>query len=132
MTAPIEALDGSEDALFQRAPRKRQNPEAVIQRAIIDRLRWLGCLVVHVPNEGKRSARGGRFAKGIGMRPGFPDLLVYRAGRHALLEVKAPTGRLSPAQTETHGELHRQGIAVHVVRSQDEALAALRADGWAL
>ena len=115
------------------APRRRRaSQEAGIQRAIIARLRWHGCMVVHVPNEGKRSARGGRFAKGIGLRPGFPDLAVYRDGRHALLEVKSPRGRLSPAQIETHAELKRHGAAVFVVRSQDDALSALASEGWRL
>lgn len=127
------ALLGDEDDAILRTSRKRRgNPEAVIQRAIIDRLRWHGCMVVSVPNEARRSIANGRRMKAQGLRPGFPDLLVYRAGRHALLEVKAPQGRLSPAQAETHSELHRQGIAVFVVRSQDEAVAALRGEGWAL
>lgn len=114
------------------APKRRGNPEALIQRAIIDRLRLLGVLAVHIPNEGKRTAATGRRLKGEGMRPGFPDLVCYQHGRHALLEVKAPGGRLSPSQRETHGELARHAFTVAVVTSQDEAVEALRERGFRL
>jgi hypothetical protein len=113
-----------------KAPRAA--PEAAIQRAIIDRLRWHGVLVMHVPNAGKRSAIAGRRLKGEGMRPGWPDLACYQHGRHALLEVKAPKGRVSEAQRECHGELLRHAFPVAVVTSQDEAVEVLRARGFAL
>jgi hypothetical protein len=109
---------------------RRAAPEAQIQRAILQRLQWLGILCVHIPNAGKRSAIAGRRLKGDGMRPGWPDLACYQHGKHALLEVKAPKGRLSPAQVETHGELGRHAFTVAVVTSQDEAIEALRERGF--
>ncbi len=54
---------------------------------------------------------------------GFPDLIVAKAGNVWLLEVKAATGRLTPAQErfiETWS-----GPSVHVVRSIAEALEAV-------
>lgn len=111
---------------------KRGNPEAQIQRAIIDRLRFHGVLVMHVPNAGKRSAIAGRRLKSEGMRPGWPDLAAYQHGRHALLEVKAPGGRVSPAQRECHAELGRHAFPVAVVTSQDEAIEALRERGFSV
>lgn len=113
-----------------RGSRKPQPSEAQIQISIKQRLIFLGCVVAHVPNEGKRTVVGGRFAKAQGLTPGFPDLLVYRGGKHALLEVKSETGRLSSAQIELHDRLRRQGFPVHVVRSQDEAVRALQSEGW--
>lgn len=128
---PAPAMFGEEDHLFvPRAKKRRGNPEALTQRAIIERLRWHGILCHHSPNEGKRAAVTGRRLKGDGMRPGWPDLAVYQDGRHALLEVKAPKGRLSPAQVECHAELRRQGFVVGTVTSQDEAIEALRAAGF--
>lgn len=109
--------------------------ERAIQIAIKDRLTFHGCLVAHVPNAAKRSAAAGRRIKQEGMVPGFPDLLVYRCGRHALLEVKRPgysPSAVSSAQRDMHAALARQGFTVAIVTSQDEALAALRAAGWAL
>ena len=116
----------------ERFRKRRAAPEAAIQRAIIDRLRWHGVMAIHVPNAGKRSAIAGRRVKAEGLRPGFPDLVALQGGRCAFLEVKAPKGRLSPAQVECHAELERQGFSVAVVTSQDEAIAALRARGFVL
>jgi hypothetical protein len=124
--------NGNCAATCPNRPRKRRAaPEAQIQRAIIDRLRFCGILAVAVPNEGKRTVVSGRHLKGTGMRPGFPDLICMQAGQAAFLEVKAPKGRVSEAQDTMHDELQRQGMRVAVVRSQDEAIAALRGWGFA-
>jgi predicted ATPase with chaperone activity len=112
-------------------PKRRGAPEAAIQRAIIDRLRLYGVLCVAVPNEGKRTAVTGRRLKGAGMRPGFPDLICMQDGQAAFLEVKAPKGVVSDAQHIMHAELELQRMRVAVVRSQDEAVAALRGWGFA-
>jgi hypothetical protein len=48
----------------------------------------------------------------------------------AFLEVKAEKGRTSDAQDECIAMLRRMGHDVAVVRSVDEALAALREWGW--
>ena len=133
---PDAAMMRGEDTTAEwtgtRFRKRRAAPEAAIQKAIIDRLRWHGVMCIHVPNAGKRSAIAGRRIKAEGLRPGFPDLVALQGGRAAFLEVKAPKGRLSPAQVECHAELARQGFDVAVVTSQDEALAALRARGFAL
>jgi len=107
--------------------------EAQIQRAIIDRLRFLGVLAVHVANEGKRSERAGARLKGEGMRPGWPDLACYQDGRHALLEVKRPGYRpssVSDNQRACHALLDEHGFPVAIVTSQDEAVDALRMAGF--
>jgi hypothetical protein len=125
--------NGNCPATCPQRPRKRRgNPEALIQKAIIDRLRWAGILAVHIPNEGRRDPRTGQRLKGEGMRPGFPDLACYQHGRHALLEVKAPRGRTSDAQIEMHAELARHAFTVAIVTSQDEAVEALRERGFRL
>lgn len=128
--SPMAEWDGERFAAPQR--KRRASPEAQIQRAIIDRLRFHGVLCVHVPNAGKRSAVSGRRLKGEGMRPGFPDLLCIQRGRAWFLEVKAPRGRLSSAQVECHAELGRHAFPPTVVTSQDEAVEALRAAGFVL
>lgn len=111
-------------------PRKRRgNPEAAVQRAIKQRLTLYGCVCVAIPNEGRRSAALGRAMKQTGLLPGIPDMLVLqRPGKAAFLEVKAEKGRVSPAQHDAHEMLRRLGHHVAVVRSQDEAVEALR--GW--
>ena len=138
MSATAPLLLGDED-LAEPAKRKRRTrkaapaaSEAQIQRAIIDAMRWRGVLAVHVPNAGKRSAVAGRRLKGEGMRPGFPDLLLYAHGVHALIEVKRPGYRpsdVSDAQREMHATLTEHGARVTVVDSVDAALAFARAAG---
>lgn len=103
-----------------------KHTEAGIQIAIIDALRWRGIMAVHIANEGRRSVVAGRRLKQQGMRPGFPDLALYGpGGRHMLMEVKAPKGRVSEAQAECIAELQARGVHVAVVRSIDDALAAV-------
>ncbi|MEN6549029.1 MAG: hypothetical protein ABFE07_23535 [Armatimonadia bacterium] len=53
----------------------------------------------------------------------IPDLLVGRHGRSFLLEVKSPTGKEKPGQTQAR-EAWRGG-PWHVVRSVQEALKAV-------
>lgn len=57
--------------------------------------------LVHVPNGGKRNAREGARFKKMGVRAGFPDLmlLVPKNGIHALfIEMKSAGGRQADSQ----------------------------------
>jgi len=111
------------------APKRRGSPEAAIQRAIRDRLLFHGVMSVHVPNAGKRTIASGHRLKGEGMRPGFPDLICIGNGRTIFLEVKAPKGRLSPAQEDCHADMRRAGAVVAIVFDQDQAVAECRRAG---
>ena len=140
-----------EDEIDSLGPRrKRKAPgasEAMVQRAIIQRLQLSGILCVHVPNEGKRSMAGHMQAKRDGMMAGFPDLLLYAPnGRHGLLEIKrpgwkaprAPAAGTKPsdawkawaARLRVYEALTGRGHPVAVVTSQDEAVAAVKRWGW--
>ena len=80
--------------------------------------------VVHVPNEGKRSAAYAARLKRIGMRPGFPDLFIPLArGRyHGLfIEMKHGSGRASGAQESWLRLLSREGYAVSISYGFDAA-----------
>lgn len=106
-------------------------PERGIQIAIKNHLMFYGIVCVAVPNAGKRSIVSARLMKAEGMHTGFPDLVVLgKQGRAGFLEVKAADGRLSDAQIDCHAMLRRLGHHIEVVRSQDEAMAAVRAWGW--
>ena len=50
---------------------------------------------------------------------GAPDLLVARAGRYWLMELKVKDGKLSKVQEDWHRNWNAK---VHVVRSVEEAL----------
>lgn len=59
--------------------------------------------------------------------PGTPDIeVMLPGGRVAWLELKTPTGKARDTQKAWHARAARFGHVVHVVRSVDEAVAAVR------
>jgi len=100
--------------------------EAQLQKAIVDTLRWRGCLVFAVPNGGKRAKIEAARMVGQGTLAGAPDLVVILPGGGTLwLEVKTAKGRVEPHQAELHDRMRRLGHDVRVVRSIDDALASV-------
>jgi hypothetical protein len=87
--------------------------------------------VVSVPN-GRFQADPRTIArlKREGLTPGVFDLLILSSnGTFASLEVKASAGRLSPEQIEWSDWLSAGGADQAVIRSLDEAIAALESFG---
>lgn len=83
-------------------------------------------LLHHSPNGGRRDEREAARFKAMGVRAGFPDLIlcVPKGSCGALfLELKAPKGRQSEHQREMQRELERQGYKYVIVRSLDEFMA---------
>ena len=123
------------------APRKRKAPEPSekqIETAIGNRLFLSGVLCQKNPNEA-RSAAAGRALKIRGSISGFPDLTVISSdGRVGFLEVKTPNAKPRNEKDRLHWQrqadiqnaLCRMKQNVAVVRSQDEAVEALKAWGW--
>ena len=121
-----------------RKPKAPQPSEMQVEAAIINCLIFYG--VVCQPNRNEaRSAAVGRSVKIKGTISGFPDLTVISSdGRTAYMEVKTPKAKPRNAkdvlhwqrQAETQEMLRRMGHNVAVVRSWDQALAALREWGW--
>ncbi len=62
-----------------------------------------------------------------GLGNGTPDLVgvLLGSGRCFCLEVKTDTGRVSPDQHAWHAVMKRRGAFVAVVRSPEEAIAAV-------
>lgn len=57
-----------------------------------------------------------------GLPPGFSDLFgANRLGRAVFLEVKAPTGRLTPEQENFLRQMYQLGAYVGVARSPEDA-----------
>lgn len=116
---------------------RRATPEADLQRSVVRLLRLAlpgGAIVHHSPNEQRRGGDAGRRAQGIatgmGVHPGFADLIVLSEGRVLFLELKSPRGRVSDAQAAFAAAVRAQGHAWEVVRSLDDALAALARNGF--
>lgn len=103
--------------------------ETTEQIAVVDYCNAIGVPIVHIPNEGKRSALTGAQLKRMGLQRGFPDLLVplVRMGYHGLfIEMKYGKGRLSEAQREWLSRLNKEGYAVCVCYGADEAITKIR------
>ena len=108
--------------------------EEQLHRAVVDLLRIYenrGLLAFcHVGNgEWRHKVTGGRL-KAMGVRAGVPDLLIWLPGGSGFgVELKAGTGKLSPAQTFWHATVTALGHRVYVVRSLDEMEAVLHTEG---
>jgi hypothetical protein len=109
---------------------KRRRPEDVLQRQIVQYLdatlaghAWF----THVPNGGRRSPIEAAIMKGLGVKPGVPDLLIIDGGRAHWLEVKRPDrkARTSDNQNDCHDALLLARCNVAVVQSLEEVEALL-------
>jgi hypothetical protein len=117
--------------------RRRGNPEAEIQRAIVAALRVAlpsGAIVHHSGHEQRGGDARAKLAQaigvGMGVHPGFADLVIVSEGRVAFLEVKTAKGRLSGDQKAFRDIIRAQGLPYAVVRSIDDALCALGSHGF--
>lgn len=80
-------------------------------------------LLHHSPNGGKRNAIEAAKFKAMGVRAGFPDLMlcIARQGYHALfIELKTAKGRQSENQKYYQYMLEEQGYRYVVVRNIEE------------
>ena len=116
---------------------RRATPEADAQRAIVQALRFAlprDAIVHHCANEvteaGPGGARRQAILVGMGVHPGFADLIVISSGRVLFLEVKSQTGRLRKSQEVFRDAVVTQGFGWALVRSVDDALGALADYGF--
>jgi hypothetical protein len=99
-------------------------PESAIQKAVFQHLAARSAahtFAFHVPNGGWRSPIDAAILKGMGVRPGVPDLIVIREGLPFGLELKAEGGRLSDAQAEALDAMKAAGD-VGIAHGLDAAL----------
>lgn len=96
----------------------------VAVRDLMPALRWLH----HSPNGGKRDALAGAQMKALGVKPGFPDLILpVGSGLFPglVIEMKSATGSTSDTQKEWLTHFEAQRWAVRVARSAQEARTIL-------
>lgn len=108
-----------------------KRPEQDLQRAcvaLLANMERMGHLrFFHIPNGGKRNAREAAIFKGLGVRPGVPDLCItYPSGRTIWIELKAGRGTLTANQKEWRDWLKNNGHDWHEVRSIDELQDVVR------
>lgn len=116
--------------------KRRANPEADIQRAIVRDLPLVlipPFILHHSANEsGKASRTAQGILKGMGVWPGFSDLLLLGPSQRVLfLEVKAPKGQQSPSQAGFERDVAGFGWPYEIVRSSSEAMDAVVKHGFA-
>jgi hypothetical protein len=103
--------------------------EAALQGFVVDLLRLAGArdlIWYHPVNEGRRAPRTGAFLKRMGMVAGVPDLaFVLPGGRAAFLELKTPTGVVSPEQLAFRARCAAAGVPYAIARTPEEAQAIL-------
>ena len=114
-------------------PARRKNPEEQLQQSIVAwaRLRARTCpdldVLYHPANGGLRSkSEAGRFKAG-GVLPGVSDLhLPAKVGSPGIwIELKSPTGKLSPAQLDWLSRMCSRGERVALVRTSGAAIMVL-------
>ena len=88
-----------------------------------------GVFAFHCPNGGKRSKIEASIFKGLGVKAGIPDVLIFYRAQIFGLELKAGNGRVSPAQLATMNDMEVAGARTAVARSLDEALVTLECWG---
>ncbi|MFN3646256.1 MAG: VRR-NUC domain-containing protein [Gemmobacter sp.] len=120
----------------------RCHPEADIQRAVVHLLRAVlpfGSIVQACNHEVRGSSDWARrqqaMAASMGAHPGFSDLIALlpsvdgRPGAVLFFEVKSGTGRPTERQQRFAAAVEGMRHRYFVVRSVDEALAAVQAAG---
>jgi len=114
------------------SPHRRQ-PEAQLQRSVLDHLRWRGApglFVFHYPAGGWRSSVEAAIFKSLGVVAGVPDLLIVYQGQLYALEIKTAHGRPTATQVETQERLRAAGAIVATAVEIDAALERL--EEWGL
>lgn len=93
-------------------------------RALMTQLKWLH----HSPNGGRRDAFTGAQLKALGVKPGFPDLILpvkTSISTGLVIEMKSAKGKLSAEQSEWLDHFIENDWQIAVLRSAEHARIAL-------
>ena len=98
------------------------------QEAVVEYCDLLHIPIVHIHNEGKRSLSYAARMKRMGLRSGFPDLLVplARGGYHGLfIEMKYGKNKTTKEQKEWLERLSAEGYACAVCYNAAKAIKTI-------
>jgi hypothetical protein len=107
---------------------RRRQPEAQLQRAVLDHLAWRavpGAWWCHYPAGGWRSPIEAAILKSLGTIAGVPDLLIVHRGQLYALELKTEYGRLTQTQIDTQARMLAAGATVATTVEIDAAIEQL-------
>lgn len=127
--SPLEFMDTKEPSKIKTSEAREQSRVVVWShkkavRDLMPALKWLH----HSPNGEKRDMRTGNKLKALGVKRGWPDLILPVAANTTpglVIEMKSPTGSTSPEQKEWLAHFEAQGWRVQVARSAQEARTIL-------
>jgi hypothetical protein len=63
--------------------------------------------------------------RGVGLKAGMPDIMIFHKGRCFGIELKVPGGKLSKDQFEMHELLAEAGVPVEVCYNLEDVVTAL-------
>lgn len=110
----------------------REASERDIHLAVMNWVRLhpkISHLVLHYPNESKRSPSYGALLKKMGMRKGVSDLFIAIAnhGHHgAWIEIKTKKGKATPSQLVFLEDMRDQGYYIAITKGVDETIETLK------
>lgn len=84
-------------------------------------LQYPNALIHHSPNEGRRTPFERYKVSKLGLKKGFPDLIVIYSGKHLALELKSSKGEATEEQLDWLHNLKSQGWSIGCPRSFDKA-----------
>ncbi len=102
--------------------------EAEIQRAVFRHITTRGqpgLYAFHVANGGYRRRTEAAILKGMGVRPGVPDVILIYEGRVYALELKAEGGRPTEAQIEAVEAIRNAGGFAAITYGLERAIRCL-------
>lgn len=109
--------------------------ERVLHILIADWLRLAlpdDAVAFHVPNGEYRKPETAALLKRMLVVAGIPDFIIFWQGRAFAIEVKAPGGRVSPAQIAMAQRLQRAGVMTTIVYKLEAVETFLRSVGMTL
>lgn len=122
--------DVSEEVVEER--RRLRHDEDILQKKCVDYFNryyvQYRLMLNHCPCETKRDAKVGAKLKEMGMRAGYPDLVLHlpRHGYGSLgIELKTLSGRQSEHQKEMQKVWEESGNKYYVIRSYEQFVALI-------
>jgi len=92
----------------------RSRPEQQIQRALFEHLRLRGARQIyafHPANGGARRSVEAAILRGLGVKPGTPDVIAFHRGKVFAIELKSERGRTTDSQLQAIEDIRAAGGA---------------------
>lgn len=112
--------------------RVRKRPEQALQQdvanflaAVLGPQTFFTAIPMGPRGAGRVGLMRGALWKGMGAKPGVPDLVIIWDGRCFFIELKAEKGKVSQVQRECHQLLSDAGCEIAVARSIEDVMECL-------